>query len=284
MDSQQILTTALEAIHRSILKASDTDELPELSLYSPLPRQASTGGGSADEAPGRAALSEITADEADDQKSEPGLQSSIKHGDKKVSTASSARGRSDNAPGQAQQEAAEDWFGDIAWSKDGAKPTSEDEAKSSTSSKKSDSSAPGQSTEEFFTGVDWDADTNDSDSQEPADLDLLGASTKASANDEDSEDDAADFFESTNWDGGSNKESGGKESESKKDDGEQDAESFLGETNWDGSGESVTVDPEGEPPEHVKKLSDADRGESKLPANEDAIGRSEQSKKDEGKE
>lgn len=271
MDSQRILTSALEAIHRTMIKASESDELPALNLYQPLDADSRSTPVSEGADSNVLMLNELAADDAQEEKSEPGLQSSIRHGDKHVSTATSERGRPVEAGSGQEQKAAEDWFGDIAWSKDGSNPSADEEPISRGVDEKSSSGPSGQSTEEFFTGVNWDADS--SDDQNAADLHMLDESKSTPTTDGGAGDDATNFFESTNWDGGAgaNSERGSAPSEGSS---EEDAETFLGEMAWDGRGQSLSVDPTGDPPEHVKNIAEDDRGGSVPPATEDAVDRS----------
>jgi hypothetical protein len=193
MDSQWILASALETIHRTMLKTSNVDELPELSLYRPAPIRDADGEG-ADAASGNVTLlNELTVDAADDQKSEPGLQSSIRHGDKHVATASTERERGDQDRSDDRQGTTEEWFGGITWSKDGSEPGPEEQNRPSETTEKSSPVSPGQNTEEFFTGVNWDADSTDE--QNAADLNLFNEPEENSKSGDSSSGDAADFFE-----------------------------------------------------------------------------------------
>jgi len=276
MESTRILNSALEAVHRTILKVTDSESLPDLNLYSPLASRLQSGHDDNQLGSDSAALDRLDVDEQDDQKSEPGLQSSIRHGEQPVSTASSERGRAAE-----ESTSAGEWFEDIAWSKEA---TGKEKARAPD---RASSGASAQSTEEFFTGVNWDAESGEDRAAD--DLSMLDSSGKSDEQSTTKSGDTASFFASTNWDGDSGQDTKSKESHG-SDDADEDAETFLEGMDWDGKEQSVTVEPDGEPPAHVKKLADSsDRDSSTLPANDDAIERSKKSERgdseqDDGKE
>jgi len=176
MKSREILDTALSIVHDAIIDAEEADCLPELDVYVAIekedtlemPQEASSG---------TVSLIDRTADE----KNEPGLHSSIQHGEQSVSTASSERVKANGS-----DQNAEDFFSGAAWDdqSETQSPVTHENANSPAAEKVAEDA------NSFFGSANWEG--------ESAAAEQTKDQTPESQASPES-DSAEEFFEQSNW-------------------------------------------------------------------------------------
>lgn len=274
---EKLLNDFLQVVERALAEAGmDVDTGP--NLYQPLAVEHTKTSASVSEIEPR----NDSASDPDDERSEPGLRSSLNVPDEKVATMSSHRA---NTAGVSEDdEEAGGLFQNMPWEEGSDSEAFEGDtlAKNSESARGSDET---ESAGGFMADLPWDE-------TEAASV-RRGSDDAEKSGDADETDSAGGFMADLPWD---ETEPDARKSASdeaaEQGEAQQEVESigkdsdeagrFMSNIDWEGASSesdkvSIASDSLEEPPEHVKKAMDDERVKDIPPATEDALERSAKS-------